>query len=227
MLFNFFRQPDHGLTLKWRLLPTKYPKNNKNNFGGRALLPQRVIEDLVNLQIPAPYTFEVSHNNRLYVSHTGVLEFTANTEEIVLPEWLYQQLDMEMCGLITVTYKQLRHGRSIKLLPHSVDFLDVEHPKQELEKCLVNYQVLTRGDEIVCHFNEYGVMRFTVSQIDPDDDAIYIVDIDLIVEFLPPIGYQEKLENEKTVTKYVKFTDIENESEKCIEMEERGVCFDF
>lgn len=227
MLFNFFRQNDYDLSLKWRLIPTKYPLNNPNNFGGKALLPQQVIEDLVNLQIPAPYTFEISHSNRLYVSHTGVLEFTARGEEIVVPEWLYQQLEMDQCGLVTVTYKQLMPGRSIKLLPHTTDFLEIESPKRELEKCLVNYQVLTCGDEIVCSFDEYGVMRFTVNQIEPDDDAIYIVDTDLIVEFLPPIGYEEKLENEKSVMRFVEFDDVEDDDIKCVRMKERGICFDF
>lgn len=229
MFFDFFIRPSElDITLKWRLIPSKYPKNSEHNFGGKVLLPQCVLEDLANLGAPAPYTFEISHSNRLYVSHIGVLEFTANSEEIRVPEWLYQQLELDQCGLVTVTYKQLKPGKSIELLPHSVDFLEIDNPKKELEKCLVNYQVLTRGDEILCKFDEVGPIRFTVNKINPDNDAIYIVDVDLIVEFLPPIGYEEKIEREKTVKRYLHvFNDIEEDEMKGIKMKVRGIYFDF
>ncbi|KRH92125.1 Ubiquitin fusion-degradation protein [Pseudoloma neurophilia] len=228
MFFDLFRSEGIDIALKWRLIPTKYPKNNDRNFGGKVILPQRVLEDLSNLGVPAPFTFEVSHSNRIYVSHCGVLEFTGKDEEIVVPEWLFQQLEMDQCGLLTVAYKKLIPGKSIELLPHSVDFLEIEDPKKELEKSLVHYQVLTQGDEILCNFKELGPIRFTVNQIHPRFDAIYIVDVDLIVEFLPPIGYEEKLQKEKTVQQFIECAaDDAIDNDVPIRMKERGVCFDF
>lgn len=50
-----------------------------------------------------------------------------------MPEWLYQQFEMDQCGLVTITYKQLPPGKSNKLLPHSTDFLEIQSPKHELE----------------------------------------------------------------------------------------------
>lgn len=226
MFFDFFGSANLDFPLKWRLIPTKYPKESDQNFGGKVILPQIILEDLSNLGVPAPYTFEISHSNRIFISHCGVMEFTASNEEIVVPEWLFQQLEMDQCGLLTVSYKKLIPGRSIELLPHSVDFLEIYDPKKDLEKCLGNYQVLTQGDEILCKFKDIGPVRFTVNKVSPNFDAIYIVDIDLIVEFLPPIGYEEKIEKEKSVKRYLECLPEENDDFP-VKMRERGVYFDF
>jgi ubiquitin fusion degradation protein 1 len=75
---------------------------------------------------------------------------------VVVPEWMYQQLNMDLTLQVTIKFKSLSKGTFSMLLPHSVDFLDVESPKTELEKSLRDYQVLTQGDEILCSFEEYG-----------------------------------------------------------------------
>lgn len=79
----------------------------------------------------------------------------------------------------------------------------------------------------MCNFKEYGPMRFIVNKKDPDEDAIYIVDVDLILEFLPPIGYEEKLEKKKSVKRYVEYESSDLEDVRIIKMKKRGVCFDY
>jgi hypothetical protein len=69
-------------------------------------------------------------------------------------------------------------------------------------------------------------MRFTVGEILPDEDAIYIVDTDLSVEFLPPIGYEEKVEREKSVLPHLKVHKSKYEHPP-IEMKEPGLFFCF
>ncbi|ORD96262.1 hypothetical protein HERIO_1804 [Hepatospora eriocheir] len=50
---------------------------------------------------------------------------------------------------------------------------------------------------------------FTVTEVSPDVcDSIYTVDRDLNVEFEEPIGYQQKVESERTVTKYLEMGKI-------------------
>lgn len=222
MFFDFFRSANVNFSLKWKLEPKKFLNSNPLNYGGKVILPEYVLEDLLDSGTPAPFTFEISHSKKLYLSHCGVLEFTGKDNEILLPEWLYQQLNMDECDQVTIRYKRLLNGKKIELIPHSVDFLDIDNPKKELENCLVNYQVLTQGDMILCNFKT-GLMRFTINKIIPNFDAIYIVDTDLIVEFAPPIGYDEKIEREKSVKRYVE--TVQEDKCKIIKMKERGVCF--
>ncbi|TBT99737.1 ubiquitin fusion-degradation protein [Hamiltosporidium magnivora] len=224
MFFDFFRR--NRDMYSWKLSPKTFEKGNKNNYGGKVLLPQLVLEDLVTSQILPPYTFEISHNDGVFLTHCGVLEFTSHHETITVPEWMYQQLCMDETLQVVIKYKFISVGTFVKLLPHSVNFLEIESPKIELEKCLRNYQVLTQGDEILCDFEEFGDIRFTVTSVGPAGDAIYIIDTDLSVDFQPPIGYAEKLENERTVMKYVEIVESEN-GIKYVKMKKLGLCLDF
>lgn len=208
MLFNLFGLFDEKAS--WELRPRKFEKASQNNYGGRVIAPQAVLEDLVSLQIQPPFTFEISHSDELYRTHCGVLEFTGDESEVVVPSWMYQQLSMEDADEVTLRYKTFPLGRFIKLVPHSVDFLEVENPKLELEQCLRNYQTLSEGDEILCCFDETDPIRFTVAHIEPPGDAIYIVDTDLAVDFLEPIGFKEKIESERSVTKYLDVVDTDH-----------------
>ncbi|KAM0675816.1 ubiquitin fusion degradation protein [Gurleya vavrai] len=222
MFFNFFGR-DRDI-LKWELKPKKFPKNDKNNLGGKCILPQRILEELLQTQVRTPYTFEISHSSEIFRTNIGVLEFTGFEGFVIVPEWIYQQLDLQNINLVTISFKKLPKGRQIKLLPHSVDFLEIEQPKGELEKNLRNYQVLTMGDEILCEFEDVGKIRFTVSSIEPVGDGIYIVDTDLAVEFIEPVGYAEKIEREKTIFPYVEVSKGENVP-RHIKMKKFGLYF--
>lgn len=203
MFFDIFRT---NRLMYWSLYPKKFPPESKNNFGGRVILPDTILYDLVQMQMPTPYIFEIS--NEQYSTYCGVLEFTGNEKEIIVPEWLYNQLNMGDKE-ITLNHRLLPQGKKTKLLPHTTDFLEIESVKCELELQLRNYQVLSRGDEIQCEL-ENIVIPFTVVETDPADTGICITDVDLAVEFLPPIGYEEKIENEKSVCKYVEIYDLED-----------------
>lgn len=224
MFFNFFRRDRNHL--KWHLRPQKFTRNNRHNIGGKCILPQSILEELVTSQIHLPYAFEVSHTDGVYRTNCGVLEFTGEEGVVIVPEWMYQQLDLYNVSIVTFSFKKLPQGTYVKLLPHSSDFLEVEHPKAELEKNLRDYQVLTLGDEIICEFEEIGRIRFTVAKIQPEGDGIYIVDTDLSVEFLEPVGYAEKIEREKTVFPYLEINNCK-EKPKVIRMKKFGLYFGY
>lgn len=217
MFFNF---PNEDF-LRWNLKPSKFPKGHPNNFGGKVLLPHFILQDLVMEQIEPPYIFNISTN--VFGTNCGVLEFTAPDGEIIVPEWIFSQLDLKNVVIVKLN-KETKQGKHVKLLPHSVEFLEVDDPKTELEENLKNYQVLTQGDEILCKLNNCN-MRFTVDTIEPECNGIYIVDTDLSVEFLPPIGYEEKVESERTVEKYVEIT--EENGNKIINMHRLGLWFNY
>lgn len=223
MFFNIFRKWSDEPS--WKLKPSKYPRDSQNNFGGKVLLPQSVLEDLVMLQVQPPYIFEISHSIGAFKTHCGVLEFTAEEENIIIPGWMYDQLHLDGISEIDLRFVSIHIGNFVKLLPHSVDFLEIENPKVELEQCLRNYQVLTLGDEVLFNFEEFGPMRFGVVEIEPSlENAIYIVDTDLSVDFCEPLGYQEKVENEKTVNKYLEVIEEDLEY-KPIRMKCLGLSF--
>lgn len=208
----FFSDTFDTFTLQWSLKPIKFPKDSKENFGGKVILPHCVLERLVAANAQLPYIFEISHTGKIYKTNAGCLEFTGSENTITVPEWMHQQLDMADIN-ISVRYINLPKGQYVKLLPHSVEFLDIENPKLELEKHLRDYQVLTTGDEILCNFSEIGPIRFTISDVEPSGDGIYIVDTDLSVEFQAPLGYEEKVESERSVMKYVKIEGKERAGE--------------
>ena len=144
---------------------------------------------------------------------------------VLVPQWIYQQLGMEESPEALLKFVKVREWGVVKLLPHDVAFLEIESPKQELERCLIDYQVLSKGDEIVLLVGEKGPMRFTVSETNPQDDAIYIVDTDLKVEFLPPLGYEKKMEEERSVLPFVEVRDAGGR--RTIRMKKRGLFFGF
>ncbi|EQB60259.1 ubiquitin fusion degradation protein 1 [Vairimorpha apis BRL 01] len=132
---------------------------------------------------------------------------------------------MENNKCVVLSFEQLDMGRYVKLLPHTPRFLDIDNPKMELENVLVNYPILSLNDNISCMFDEYGEISFTVVEIEPNvKQGIYIVDTDLSVDFCEPLGYKEKIENERTVNKYLEVSEVDGI--KIVRMKEMGLSFD-
>lgn len=220
MLFDLFGL--FGEKPSWSLKPRRFDGPSQNNFGGKVIVPQSVLVDLVSFQIQPPFTFQISHSGGVHKTHCGVLEFTGEEGEVTVPSWMYQQLSMGDVDEVVLKYMTFPLGRFVKLIPHATDFLEIEDPKVELESCLRNYQVLSEGDEILCQFDDAGPIRFTVAHIEPSSDAIYIVDTDLAVDFLEPIGFKEKVERERTVTRYLEVVDAPHDI-KPIRMKKLGL----
>lgn len=186
-----------------------------------------MLRELSLLNFQPPYVFEISHENEAFRTACSVLDFALETNEVHVPEWMFEQISLGESGEAVLTHIKLEKGSGIKLLPHSVDFLDVENPKSELEKGLWYYHVLTYGDEILLNFEEIGNIRFTITQILPAHlESIYIVDTDLDIEFEEPLGYQSKIENEKTVLKYVEVGNEDREV-KSLKMKRMGLFLDW
>ncbi len=202
-MFDFFFESLSGHK-KWRLIPKKYSREANENYSSKVLLPHRMLQELANLNYELPYIFEIIHENGLVSTACSVLDFALETNDIYIPSWMYEQLSLEDSRKVTLKYMKAKKGEGIILRPHSTDFLEVENPREELEKGLFDYHVLTVGDEILLNFEDFGNMRFTVINVFPEDvDTIYLVDTDLNVDFKEPIGYYKKIEDEKTVLKYV------------------------
>ncbi|WUR04099.1 ubiquitin fusion degradation protein 1 (UFD1) [Vairimorpha necatrix] len=224
MFFNLFGRWSENPT--WKLKSYKFQEEDPNNYGGKVFLPQSVLEDFVVLQIQPPYTFQIERTDKSKSTHCGVLEFTAEEDSVFIPRWIHNQLGLQDGEEIKLSYKIIEHGTHLKLLPHSPNFLEVENPKLELENVLKFYPTLGRNDEIECLFSEIGLIKFTVTEIEPSySQVIYTVDTDLSVDFCEPLGYQEKLEDEKTVNKYLEIKKTVDDI-KIIGMKKLGLSFD-
>ena len=201
MLFGFdsgFSRPQ-----EWWLKPVKYPKKSQDNFSSKVMLPMSVLSELTIMNLPLPYVFEITHENKILRTNCTVGNFMDYEGEVILPLWMWEHLDLKSSKHAIVSYCRVPPGKKIKLLPHSVEFLEVENPKAELETALRNYGVVTLGDEIRLNFIDFKNMAFTVTSMEPDENgAVYIVDTDLNVEFEAPIGFEEKLKEERTVLKH-------------------------
>ncbi|KAI5148672.1 ubiquitin fusion degradation protein 1 [Enteropsectra breve] len=222
-MFSFFFGSNKQ-NREWFLRPRKYSRDSPHHFSNRATLPYSILQELTMDNYQPPYVFEISHEDGALRTSCGVLDFALDCNEIHIPAWLYEQLALDTVDEIVLSYVKLEKGTGIKLLPHSVEFLEVENPKYELENGLRDYPVLSYGDEIVLPFEDIGICRFTITQIYPETlESIYLVDTDLNVDFEEPLGYQEKIEAEKTVMKYVSVGPAEKAKSKIVRMERLGL----
>lgn len=177
--------------LEWTLNPKRYPEERAEHHSGKIFLPQICLVTLVSKQVDTPYIFRISANNDISYSHVGVQEFMDAPDEVLLPNWLYDQLALDGSP-VEVSCVALPKGQFIRLLPQSKDFLEIENPKASLEDALRNYQVLSEGDTISLYIeSEFKNILFTVAEILPKGPGISILDTDLEVDFLPPTDYTE------------------------------------
>ncbi|KAI5169616.1 ubiquitin fusion degradation protein 1 [Pancytospora epiphaga] len=212
---------------KWYLVPKKHPKGSPHHFSSKVLLPYSLLRELAQLNFQPPYVFEICHENGALRTACSVLDFALENDEVHVPEWMYEQISLSDSPEVTLSYIVLERGEGIRLLPHSVDFLEVENPKSELEKGLRDYHVVSYGDEILLNFEEVGNIRFTIAEIFPENcESIYLVDTDLKVDFEEPLGYRQKLEDEKTVLKYVEIGDEDRET-KSLRIKRVGMFLDW
>ncbi|KAI5184525.1 ubiquitin fusion degradation protein 1 [Nematocida homosporus] len=187
-MFQRFFQRDNQI--EWTLLPKTYANGSREHHSGKVLLPQICLATLVEKQVNTPYVFKISAHGGIAYTHAGVHEFTDEIQDIVLPQWMYDQLTLDEHP-VTVTCAELPKGSFIRLLPQSKEFLEIENPKPALESALRNYQVLSPGDTISLYFEEeFKHILFTVSEIKPAGEGISIIDTDLEVDFLPPADYE-------------------------------------
>lgn len=212
----------------WELKPKKYPAGSSHHYSSKVLLPYMVLRELAQDNINPPYLFEIANNNGYQRTACSVLDFIeTNDEEVLVPSWLYEQLDLNDTESVKLKFITVKKGTGIKLRPHSCDFLEVENPRSELERVLRYYPVLTYGDEILLKITDIGDCRFTISDVIPDtEDSIYIVDVDLNVEFDEPEDYKLRMEEEKTVMKYVEINK-ENKDMSKIQMKRLGLFLDW
>ncbi|TPX30107.1 hypothetical protein SmJEL517_g06256 [Synchytrium microbalum] len=161
------------------------------NFGGKIILPQSALGQLTSLHIQYPMLFELSSAlTPEKHTHAGVLEFIADEGRVYLPAWMMDTLLITEGDMIRVKNVSLPLGSFVKIQPQSVAFLDITDPKAVLENAFRNFSALTEGDVIRFQYNK-KVFDIAVMETRPSGRGISIIETDLEVDFMAPIGYEE------------------------------------
>ena len=123
------------------------------NYGGRVLLPMDCLSEMAQLNLVYPLQFQINTFNGRK-AWVGVLEFEAEGGQIIMPDWLFQQLGLNPGDAVRVQTVVLPQGGLVKLRPQSRRFIELHNPKQLLEKHFTQYPVLYKGSTIVLRYLE-------------------------------------------------------------------------
>jgi Ubiquitin fusion degradation protein UFD1 len=189
-----------------RTLTSTYDPFNPYTFAAERYAREQISDR--QQQLPHPLTFRIvnSHNGR--VVYAGIREFSAEEDEIGLSTFLQEALglnegssppskspsptpngDVQMTNdnaskqlSVTVHAKQLPKGTYVRLRPLEAGY-DPEDWKSLLERYLRdNFTTLTNGEILAVPGAKYEQFRFLVDKLEPEGDAVCIVDTDLEVD---------------------------------------------
>lgn len=133
--------------------------------------------------------FQLQSPDKGTLTHSGVLEFTAEEGSCVVPFWMMQNLLVEEGAVLTVTNVSLPKATFVKLQAQHVDFLEISNPRAVLEHALRNFSCITKGDVICVPYNSKNY-HMEIKEVKPQDAAC-IIETDCNVDFDAPLGYKE------------------------------------
>jgi len=157
--------------------------------GDKILLPPSAFDILARLQVDYPMLFQLQSPDKGTLTHSGVLEFTAEEGSCVVPFWMMQNLLIEEGAVLSVTNVSLPKANFVKFQAQHVDFLEISNPRAVLEHALRNFSCITKGDVICVPYNSKNY-HFEIKEVKPQDAAC-IIETDCNVDFDAPVGYKE------------------------------------
>ena len=152
------------------------------SHSNKTLLPADVLLQLVSAGAKCPYTFEVRNtvNGSELETHCGVMEFSANAGEVIVPEWTMRQLGVQDGDNVELLSCDLPLATYVRMRPNHHDFGEITNSKAVLERELRWYTCLTRGDVIPVRYDEC-VYEITIVEVKPNR-AVVIVECDVKYE---------------------------------------------
>ena len=125
-----------------------------------------------------------------YITHCGVLDFTADEGICYLPLHMFQRLCLTEGMTVNLRNVIVDKGSFIKFRPHKTEFVMNPNPKVILENGLRNYVVITKNDTITIEFNK-KLYNLDVVETKPRD-TICLTNVDVNCDFDTPADYKEE-----------------------------------
>ncbi|KAL9246965.1 hypothetical protein vseg_020443 [Gypsophila vaccaria] len=143
------------------------------------------------------------------VTHSGVLEFTAEEGCVALPPHVWNNLlpSEELTTLlIEVKYVRLPKGSYAKLQSDEVAFLDVPNHKAVLETTLRQHATLSQNDVITVRYGEL-MFKLHVLELKPSS-SVSVLETDIEVDIVNPFSSSDV--SKQTVLKPLTFGTSES-----------------
>ncbi|KAL2316977.1 hypothetical protein Fmac_030853 [Flemingia macrophylla] len=121
------------------------------------------------------------------ITHSGVLEFTADEGSVGLPPHVWNNLfsqDTPKSPLVEVRYVWLPKGTYAKLQPERVGFSDLPNHKAILETCLRQHATLSKGDILTVNYGELAY-KLRVLELKPST-SVSVLETDIEVDIVDP-----------------------------------------
>lgn len=141
--------------------------------------------------IQAPYFFQIQ--TPTYTTICGVLEFSAREGTCLMTS---NMLNMLSAGGIEAMIKYVPpppQGTFVKFQPMKKEFIELSNPKAVLERSLIKYCCLTKGEIIQINYIDiiYELKVVEVKSGSSAKDTVNIIDSNLDLEFEAPVDYVE------------------------------------
>ncbi|KNA20594.1 hypothetical protein SOVF_050890 [Spinacia oleracea] len=180
---------EEGFRKKYNVYPLSWIEKTHLEEGNKIIMPQSAFEELMNKGVGFPMLFKIENINNGKISHCGVLEFSSEEGVVVMPEWMMENMSLEVGGMIKLENLNLDRATYVKLQPHSVDFLNILNPKDVLEATFTfGYACLTVGDTILI-MHQGNKLYVDVVEAMPSN-AVCVIETDLEVDFACPLDYK-------------------------------------
>lgn len=182
--------------------------NSFDPFNHYSYAAERYARDVLSdrqQQLPHPLTFRLVNPVSGRVVYAGIREFSAQEGEIGLSDVLLEALGIRLGGsaqssreatpgadvemtdgekmpLVTIHHRAIPKGTYVKLRPLEAGY-DPDDWKSLLERYLRdNFTTLTAGEVLTVTASPKEKFRFLVDKVDPEGEAICVVDTDLEVD---------------------------------------------
>ena len=162
-------------------------------YSNKILLPSSVLYDINQLEkTEFPLFFKIKNKETMFGKVCGLHEFTAPPGVCHIPYYLLAELGMKEGEDIVIELATPVKGTSVKLRPHTTDFINLDNPKTILEKVMsLDYPVITEGHTIAINYKDLDrVFYIDVLETKPTS-VIQIINTDINLEFDKPLDYVE------------------------------------
>jgi len=171
----------------------------------KIILPINYINNYTNLFDNSNHlNFILQNNDKKLI--VGLLEFS-DVDIIYVPKWIQDFFNINDGDFLDIKYYNdtIEKGKKCIIQAQDVNFLKLQDPCKVLESVFNNFTVIFKEQIINFYFDkvEYSIK---IVNIEPTD-FVDIIDVDLNIDFIEPVGYQEylnsikKLQNPKLIFK--------------------------